>query len=273
MRKSSQPLSAAAREDSVSVDATRNFGVAIARAFNLLRCFTPERPVLGNSDLVRLSGLPRSTVSRLAFTLEELGYLYRLSPTGKYRLGWGVVSLGYPLLTSMALRHIARPEMHALATRLKVNVNMGTLHRNSVVYLESVHFDETSATRPDIGASRELLTSSIGRALIWSLDEYRRTALLNRASIADPGLFSRTRDKLAQARKTLVSNGFCVSLGESRSGYSAVSVPMRVVAHEEPIAFNCATADHRIRKDRLENEVGPALVAMVTMLEHRLGIR
>ncbi|MCA0242889.1 MAG: IclR family transcriptional regulator [Proteobacteria bacterium] len=273
MPKSSSPRATPAAPEDASVDPTRNFGIAIARAFDILRCFTPERSLLGNSDLVRLSGLPRSTVSRLAFTLEELGYLYRLSPIGKYRLGWGVVSLGYPLLTSMALRHIARPEMHALAARLKVNVNMGTLHRTSVVYLESVHFDETSTTRPDIGAPRSLLSSAIGRALIWSLDERRRTALLNRAAIAEPEAFARTKAKLAQARKSLVASGFCLSLGETRQGYSAVSVPMRVVSYEEPIAFNCATADHRMRKDRLQNEVGPALVAMVTMLEHRVGIR
>ncbi len=39
-----------------------------------------------------MTGLPKATVSRLTYTLESLGYLYRLMPTGKYRLGWGVLS-------------------------------------------------------------------------------------------------------------------------------------------------------------------------------------
>lgn len=254
-------------------DPTRSFGIAISRAFDVLRCFTPQRPMLGNNDLVRLTGLPRSTVSRLAFTLEELGYLYRLGPVGKYRLGWGVVSLGYPLLTSMTLRQIARPEMHALATRLEVNVNMGTLHRLSVVFVESVRFDETSAMRPDIGAPRGLLTTSIGRALVLSLDERSRNSLVNRAVVADPDETGRTRRRLEQARRMLSVKGFCVSSDDSRTGYSAVSVPMRVVAHEEPIAFNCATADQRVDKQRLEEVIGPALVAMVRKLERRTGIR
>ncbi|MCA0324300.1 MAG: IclR family transcriptional regulator [Proteobacteria bacterium] len=252
-------------------DPTRSFGIAISRAFDLLRCFSPERPVLGNGDLARMTGLAKSTVSRLAFTLEQLGYLYRLGPNGKYRLGWGVVSLGYPLLTSMALRQLARPEMHALAVRLNVNVNMGTLHRTSVVYVESVRADETSATRPDIGAPRALLSSAIGRALIWSLDEHQRTALLNRASLVHPERHPAQIDQFHDARRMLIARGFCLSVGETRRGYSAVAVPMRVVPHEEPIAFNCASADHRIRKSRMVDEIGPALVAMVRALEMRLG--
>lgn len=254
-----------------AVDPTRSFGIAIARAFDVLRCFSPERPLLGNGELARLTGLPKSTISRLAFTLEELGYLYRLGPSGKYRLGWGVVSLGYPLLTSVSLRQVARPEMHVLAARHKVNVNMGTLHGFSVVYAESVRADETSLTRPDIGAPRDLLSSAIGRAIVWSLDDYRRTALLNKAALARPEQFKALKPRLDEARRMLVAKGFCVSMGETRRGYSAVAVPMRVVPHEEPIAFNCASADHRIQRRQLENEIGPALVSMVRALEFRLG--
>lgn len=251
----------------------RSFGVAISRAFDVLRCFAPERPLLGNGDIVRLTGLPKATVSRLTFTLEELGYLYRLVTIGKYRLGWGVLSLGYPLLTSMPLRQIARPAMHALAMQAKVNVNMGTLHVLDVVYVESVRFDETSITRPDIGATRELLTSSMGRALIWGMETARREALLNRARLAHPEVFKTTKTKLDLARRSIVARGFCVSDGETQVGLQAVSVPMRVAAHEEPIAFNCAVSKHQLRKGELEEDIGPKLVAMVRTLEHQFGVR
>lgn len=251
----------------------RSFGIAISRAFDVLRCFTPQRSLLGNSDIVKYTGLPKATVSRLTFTLEELGYLYRLVPIGKYRLGWGVVSLGYPLLTSMPLRQIARPAMHALAMQARVNVNMGTLHRLGVVYVESVRCDETSVTRPDIGATRELLTSSIGRALILSMDAERSVATMNSAQIAFPDVFKATAARLEQARRSIVARGFCVSDSETQVGYQAISVPMRVASHEEPLAFNCAVPSHQLRKGQIENDIGPKLVAMVRMLESQLGVR
>jgi len=251
----------------------RSFGIAISRAFEVLRCFTADQPLLGNGEIVRRTGLPKATVSRITLTLEELGYLYRLAPLAKYRLGWGVVSLGYPLLTSMTLRQIARPAMQALANELRVNVNMGTFHRLNVVYVETVRYDETSVTRPDIGALRELMDSSMGRALVWSLDDKRRTALLNRLRLAAPDNYEAKKDKLEEARRDLISKGFCISKGETHAGIWAVSVPMRVVSHEEPLAFNCAMSGHQLRKNQLEDEVGPRLVSMVRMLESQLGIR
>lgn len=250
----------------------RSFGVAISRAFQVLAAFTPERPLLGNGDLVELTGLPKATVSRMTYTLEELGYLYRLVHLGKYRLGWGVVSLGYPLLASMPLRQIARPAMHALAAQSRVSVNMGTLHRLRVVYVETVRYDETILTRPDIGASRELLTSAIGRALAISMEPGRQKALLNRARLAQPALFKANHARLEQARRSIADSGFCISEGETRPGYLAVAAPMRVASHEEPIAFNCAVSARQLRKGALEREIAPRLVALVRGLESQCGV-
>jgi len=263
----------AAKPKPESVKPDRSFGVAISRAFDVLRCFTPEFPQLGNSDIVRQTGLPKATVSRLTYTLEELGYLYRLAPIGKYRLGWGVVALGYPLLTSMSLRQLARPAMHTLAIQTHVNVNMGTLHRLGVVYVESARYDETSMTRPDIGATRDLLTSAIGRALIWGMSAERRIALLNRARLVNPVLFESTSERLAQARKSLATKGYCVSEGETQAGLVAIATPMRIPSHEEPIAFNCAVPAYQLRKGQREKDIAPKLVAMVRMLENQLGVR
>jgi len=249
----------------------RAWGVAISRAFEILTCFTPQQPSLGNSEIVRATGLPKSTVSRLTCILVELGYLYRTS-SGKYRLAWGVVSLGYPLLTSMSLRQIARPAMYELARQHHVNVNLGTLHRAGVVFVESVRHDESSATRPDIGAPRSLLRSAMGRALLLALDESRRTALVNQAALADPVAFRDFPQRLEQARRSLIERGFCVSDGEHRSGYLALAVPMRTREPEEPLAFNCAVPAYQMSMQQLQDTLGPQVTAMVRRLENQLGV-
>jgi len=256
---------------SASERSERAWGVAISRAFEILTCFTPQQPSLGNSEIVRATGLPKSTVSRLTCILVELGYLYRTA-VGKYRLGWGVVSLGYPLLTSMSLRQIARPAMYDLAKQFRVNVNMGTLHGVGVIFVESVRHDESSATRPDIGAPRNLFRSAMGRALLLALDEPSRTALVNRAALADPAGFEGFAQRLEQARRSLIERGFCVSNGEHRAGYLALAVPMRSDRVEEPLAFNCAVPSYQISMQQFQDSIGPQLTAMVRRLENQLGI-
>ena len=60
----------------------------------MLRCFRHGVNALGNLDLARLTGLPKPTISRITYTLTELGYLRYHPDTGKYSPGYGVLALG-----------------------------------------------------------------------------------------------------------------------------------------------------------------------------------
>ena len=70
----------AARQD-------RHFVTALARGLDLLACFRSSDRLLGNQELAQRCKLPRSTVSRLSYTLTQLGYLQYEQSAGKYRLG------------------------------------------------------------------------------------------------------------------------------------------------------------------------------------------
>jgi len=52
------------------------------------------------ADLAQHTGLSRPTVSRLTYTLEQLGYLKR-DAKGRFQLGLGVPRNGYPLLAAL----------------------------------------------------------------------------------------------------------------------------------------------------------------------------
>lgn len=97
------------------VQVDRDHVSALARGLRILACFTPDDIVLGNGDISRRTDLPKATVARLTYTLCNLGYLIQLSQAGKYKLGPGILSLGYPLLASMYVRQVARPHMIRLA--------------------------------------------------------------------------------------------------------------------------------------------------------------
>ena len=93
----------------------KQFATTLARGLELLRCFTPEKSVLGNGELCAASGLPAATVSRLTYTLMSMGYLSQEEGQNKYRLGAAVLSLGHPLMESLPFRRRARDVMMELA--------------------------------------------------------------------------------------------------------------------------------------------------------------
>jgi len=73
--------------DSESSD--RDFVTSIARAFSILRAFRRGERSLGNKEIAHRTGLPKSSVARLTYTLTKLGYLEYLPGEEKYGLGTG----------------------------------------------------------------------------------------------------------------------------------------------------------------------------------------
>src|SRR3972149_9794841 len=123
------PLSQPSGPFSYEHEGDRQFATTLARGLEVLRCFTPMEPMLGNKEISLRTGLPKPTVSRLTYTLTKLGYLRHNMRLGKYQLGSAVLSIGYPLLASMSIRQIARPFMKELADYTSGAVNMGIRDR------------------------------------------------------------------------------------------------------------------------------------------------
>ena len=62
----------------------RDFVTSIARAFSILRAFRRGERSLGNKEIAQRTGLPKSSVARITYTLTKLGYLEYLSEEEKY---------------------------------------------------------------------------------------------------------------------------------------------------------------------------------------------
>src|SRR5258706_805971 len=106
----------------------RQFATTLARGLEVLRCFIPTEPMLGNKEISVRTGLPKPTVSRLTYTLTKLGYLRHNMRLGKYQLGSAVLSIGYPLLASENGREVARPLMKEIAQHFNGSLPLGLAH-------------------------------------------------------------------------------------------------------------------------------------------------
>jgi len=65
----------------------RHFVTALARGLRLLQVFRSGEERLSNQELAERCSLPKSTVTRLTYTLTLLGFLHHHQDTGRYRLG------------------------------------------------------------------------------------------------------------------------------------------------------------------------------------------
>ena len=180
------PLSQPAGAFSYEHEGDRQFATTLARGLEVLRCFTPLEPLLGNKEISVRTGLPKPTVSRLTYTLTKLGYLRHNMRLGKYQLGSAVLSLGYPLLASMNVRQVARPLMKELADYCNGSVSMGVRDRLNMVYVESCRSGNGITTLPDIGTAVPISQSVIGRAFLAACTPPEREAVLNQMKVKSP---------------------------------------------------------------------------------------
>jgi len=238
------------------------FAYTLARGLDVLRAFDASAPYLSNREIAASTGIPRPTVARLTRTLAMLGYLRYQAETTRYHLTTAMLRLVHPLLAQLSVRRVARPAMQQLAD-----------FAHGLVLVESCIDNSADTARPDMGASRDIATTALGRAYVSASAESERAdimaALCDRTPAAAKELRAEFERALAQFRK----KGFCTALDTSRKGIHAVAVPMELVSTGDIVVFNCAVASFNLRGNRLEEEIAPRLLNLVQRVETELGHR
>lgn len=250
----------------------RQFANTLARGLELLLCFTPQHSLLGNKDFAQRTGLDKATVSRLTYTLAQLGYLRHDKAQGKYRLGAPVLSMGYPLLASMNLRQVVRPWIQALADEVRGMVGVAIRDRTSMVYLETCRSEAESAPLIDIGAAFPIMASANGRAWLARAAPPERDKALNQVKVLYPQLHARHIAEVRQAVRDFAQRGYTSSPGIVQPGRLALAVPMARPVNAETVVFNCTVALHGRPVEPLRAQLGARLITLVRSVEVAMGL-
>ncbi|MGO4476869.1 IclR family transcriptional regulator [Massilia sp. 2TAF26] len=248
----------------------RQFVTALARGLELLRCFGARERELGLTELARRTAIPKPTVARLAGTLAKLGYLEHMEAEGRYRLGAGVLALGYSMLARLDVRDVARPMMRELAERAQASVSIAVRDRLSMVYVESIRSSASITLQRGVGTRLSLTTSALGRGYLVGLPASERAALLEQVRERAGDDWARQQAGVEQALRDYAEFGFCMSLGEWDKDVYGVGVPFRA-PDGTMMAFNCGKPAFKCSREYLQHELGPALVELVRKVGGSMG--
>jgi DNA-binding IclR family transcriptional regulator len=128
----------------------------------------------GRTELVALAadlGLPRSTLYRLAGTLQEMGLICRLN-RGHYDIGLRLAERLDGVTVKQTLVRLCRPALRALAESRGATAHLGILENDMVTYLvkEAAGTDHAAAfTREN--AQLEAYCTGIGKVLLARLPD------------------------------------------------------------------------------------------------------
>ncbi|MFZ6646464.1 IclR family transcriptional regulator [Undibacterium sp. TJN25] len=249
----------------------RHFVTALARGLDILACFRSGDRLLGNQELAERSKLPKSTVSRLTYTLTKLGYLDYVDHRAKYRLGSASLALGSAMLARMDVRQLARPLMQELADFSQGMVSLGMHDRLSMIYVENCRSQTALTLSLDVGSRIPVATTAMGRAYLAELDAPEREQLLDKIRLADEAAWEQAQQGIQQSLQEYQDLACCTSFGSWQKDVNAIAVAFKPGKGMAPVSINCGGPAFKLAPEFLLNEVRPRLLELVQRMRHSLG--
>lgn len=249
------------------------FAMTLARGLSVLRSFRTTDDGLSNAELAERTGLPKSTVSRLTWTLRRLGYLTQSERDDRFRPGPTLVAVGHVAAVSLSFMEPAHGLMARLANDTGTLVALTVRDGGKLVLIRTWRPTNVSSLWLDVGYRLPIAGYSSARAFVGALSQREYDDLQRQV---DPAAgFDQLADagERERARNALIARGFVLTPGgpDGPAIYNAVSVPFRPSELNEPVVFTCGALPSEASLQRLEATVGPQLRAAVTSLERLTG--
>jgi len=249
----------------------RHFVTALARGLEVLSCFRSGDKQLGNQDIAQRCKLPKSTISRLTYTLTKLGYLHHIDESGKYRLGTATLGLGSAMLARLDARQVARPLMQELADFSNGMVSLGMRDKFAMIYVENCRSESALTLSLDVGSRIPLASTAMGRAYLAVIAEDQRKELLERIRLRDAAAWPGIRSGIEKGLKQYRDIGCCCSFGEWQKDVNAIAVAFHPGGGLPAMAISCGGPAFKLEPKFLTDKVRPRLIEMVRRIETTLG--
>jgi len=195
------------------------------KAFDVLGAFSHRHRVLTLAQIVRYTGMPKSTVHRVLAMLADVGAVEQAD--GGYRIGLRMFTLG-ALPPEAALREAALVHLEELHRYTGQTLHFAVLRGADVIYLEKLPGRKGIPTPAIIGDRLPAHCTAVGKALLtFSGDETVAGALagpLRRRTARSLLTAGQVRSQLAAIRVS----GFALDREESADGLACVAVPVLV---------------------------------------------
>ncbi|WP_027941702.1 IclR family transcriptional regulator [Amycolatopsis taiwanensis] len=240
-------------------------GLTATRLTALLTAFRPGDEALGASELARRTGVPKSSVHRLAGHLAAQGLLER--DGGTFRLGLKLFEIGQLATRQRGLVDAARPYLADLREATRNTVHLAVLEGTEVVYLDIVRGPDAPALPSRIGGRFPAHATAVGKAILAFspepvLDKVIAASLrrVGPRTITAPGLLRR---HLAKVR----ADGLAQEREESGVGVICVAGPLLDRFGTPRAAISLSGWSNRVRAER----VAPAVRTTALTLSRALS--
>jgi DNA-binding IclR family transcriptional regulator len=148
---------------------------SLAKALGILDLFLDNQGEMALSQIAKLSGLNKSTVSRIVSTLVKHGYLKQKEKRGNYSLGTIYLNFSGVVKEKLQLRSIAIPYLTKLSKQVHESIMIAYGDGKEEVFTETFHDtsrpDNVLRIVPEEGTGMPLHSTSLGKVLLANMPD------------------------------------------------------------------------------------------------------
>jgi IclR family pca regulon transcriptional regulator len=245
---------------------------ALAKGLRVLSVFSEQRPTWRITDIAAEVSLPLPTAYRIVMTLTAEGYLDHL-PSGEYRPGVRVLTLGTAALRSLDLVELATPKLQQLANATKETVNLAVLTGDQVLYLVRLRNSDLVTANIRVGSLLPAVHTSIGKLLLAFLGEDELAKAITSESFGGttgPNA-KRSLDELRPELAAIRAQGWATQDEELAYGLRSVAAPVRGENGAVVAGANLAVQSRDWPAARITRELRPMVLETCAEISRLLG--
>jgi IclR family pca regulon transcriptional regulator len=240
---------------------SRYFVQSVAKGLSLLQALSEAGKPLMLSELAHYMGVGKTTATRFAYTLIQLGFIYR-DDQRRYSLTPKVLNLGYSVIRRQDWLKVAQYYLERLFRKIEETVNLAVLDSKEILYLFRIKKGEDVLPFDlQIGSKLPVHCTSMGKILMAFGPPKKTRPVLK---ILDFWPFTqRTITRLEDYLKELENSrkkGYAINDEELSVGLRSVAAPVRDEHGWATAAISIVLHTKRFSRKDLEKTYAPRVM-------------
>lgn len=226
------------------------------RGLAVIQAFDPHGLPLSVSEIGQKTGIPRASVARCLYTLQQLGFV-RQSADKRFGLTPKILTLGFDAFASVPLPRAAQAVLNHLAEQTGESCVLLVLDRGEMLCLAEANGDFLHHSRFATGARAPMTCTASGRVILSELEPAARDALLDAPLQRHTPHTVVDRPALLRLLQAVRAQGYAWCDQEFELGLCTLAVPIRDDRDEAQAALcmhvpACRVAGHELPPRYLE---------------------
>lgn len=243
----------------------------IEKACQVVDVISKEGGAAGISEIARQTGMSKSTIFRVLYTLQSWNWIQKDEASDRYRLGLFFLQAGKQVAGKLKIEEIARPVMERVAEETGEGVNLGTCFEDRVLILENVQ-GEASLLVLGLQPVFDLYCSGMGKLFLSEMTDEQLHDYFQRMKPEQKtdGTITTEAEMKAELQQ-IRQQGYSLDNEEYEYGLLCVAAPIRNRGGKMIAGISVSGPASRMKRGKGVAAIQASVLSGAAEIEERMG--